>query len=528
MKYLVIFCLFFLGSGVEAHTIKGKIAGLKEGATVYLSTHPEHKIEQKWSLSQKVDSAVVKDGVFEFTVPDALYGRLWLLRSGGKCLRYYFNKDEDITFEGRAVLFGLVGENISGGHARILLEDIFSILDKDMLNPIDRRAGVEWLKRHVIEDVGLFATAYFYLNHRVLKDGDIQEILKVVPADKQHLPYYRQILSAYNQNCSDQEAKSGEGFTINGYVQGIFDGLAELVLPKEGTLGTPEVVDSAVIKNGYFSFRGKVPFPQYCNVGIRSTAFPVGFYLENSPIELNIKIRQDNYKRNGKTVSKKSLQGRVYGSCAEKEARYISALHEQQEIENWIIRHPSNMPTLMQLATQWSKTYSPDLLEKWLGMMDAGLSDRFAYKEVLRQIAKRRELVIGAPAPVFALPSDKGQIVNLKDFSGKYVLLDFWASWCGPCRGEIPNLKVAWEKYHNKGLEIISITIDRKEEDWRQALAEEQMPWTQLNGKGSDVSRQYNVQGIPHILLLGPQGNILGLNLRGEKLEEKLRELLPD
>lgn len=526
MKYLIIFCFLLLGFGVEAHTIKGKIAGLKDGATVYLLTHPDHKIERKWALSHKVDSTIVKNGMFEFNAPDASFGRLWLLRSDKNYLKYYFNKDENITIEGRTTLFGLVGENIIGGHDRILWEDIFSILDNDLLNPIDRRTGVEWLKRHASEDIGLFATAYFYLVNRILKDEDIREILKTVPLDKQNLPYYQQILDAYNQNNHVQDAKPGEGFIINGYVLGVTDGIAELVLPKKGTLVTPEIVDTTLIQNGHFTFRGEVPFPQYCNVGIRGTSFPVGFYLENSFIELNIKIRQDKYKQNGKNVLRKSLQGQVYGSRSEIEDHYISALQEQQDIEKWISEHPSNMPTLMKLATQWSEIYSPDQLEKWLNMMDPTLSNRLAYKEALKQIAKHRELVIGAPAPEFILPSDKGKKVALKNFRGKYVLLDFWASWCGPCRGEIPNLKKAWDNYHRKGLEIVSITIDRREEDWRKALAEEQMPWTQLNGRGSKVSEQYNIQGIPHILLIDPKGKIIGINLRGEKLEKKLQELL--
>ncbi len=526
MKYLVILCSLLFSLSASAHTIKGKIAGLKDGSTVYLLTHPDHKIERKWVLSHKVDSAIVKNGIFEFNVPDAPYGRLWLLRSKENYLKYYFNKNEDITFEGKALLFGLAGENITGGHTRILLEDISSILDDDMLTPISRRTGVEWLKRHASEDIGLFATAYFYLVKQVLKDGDIQEILKIIPANKQNLPYYQQIRDAYNQNNKIQDIEPNESFTITGYVEGIEEGIAELVLPRKGTLGTPEVVDSAVIKNGYFTFHGQVPFPQYCNVGIRGTSFPVGFYLENSPIELNIKIRQDNYKRNDKNESRKCLQGKVYGSRSEREAQYISALHEPQDIEDWITNHPSNMPTLMKLATEWPEIHSPDLLEKWLNMMDKKLSERLAYKEVIRQIAKHRELTINAPAPDFVLPSDKGKRIALKDFRGKYVLLDFWASWCGPCRGEIPNLKKAWNNYHRKGLEIISITIDKNEQAWRKALVEEQMPWTQLNGKGSNISEQYNIQGIPHILLIDPKGKIVGINLRGDKLEKKLQELL--
>ena len=525
MKNLVILCTLFFSLSANAHTIKGKITGLKDGTTIYLLTHPNDTIEHKWVLSHKIDSTIVKNGSFEFNVPDATYGRLWLLRSDKNYLKYYFNKDENITFEGWATLFGLVNETITGGHVRILLEDIFKILDDNMLNPFGRREGVEWIKRHASEDIGLFATAYFYIVKQILKDRDIQEILETIPADKQNLPYYQQIRDAYNQKNITQ-TKPNKGFTINGYVEGLTEGIAELVLAKQGTLGVPEVVDSAVIKNGHFTFCGQVPYPQYCNVGIRGTSFPVGFYLENSPIELNIKISQSTHTRNGESISMKSLQGQVYGSHAEEEAQYISSLSEQQDIENWIASHPSDMLTLMRLANAWTERFSPDVVEKWLNMMDKSLSEHVAYKDVEKQIAKRRELAINATAPDFVLPSEKGEKISLKNFRGKYVLLDFWASWCGPCRGEIPNLKKAWDNYHRKGLEIISITLDKKEQDWRKALAEEQMPWTQLNGREGKVADQYNVRGIPHILLIDPKGKIVGINLRGEKLEKKLQELL--
>ena len=648
MKYLLLtICLFLLLPVVKAHTVKGKISGMKNGETVYLLTHPDNTIEHKWSLSQVADSCIVKDGKFEFTVPDAAVGRLWLLRVKGTPLKYYFNRNEDICITGTLGSFSLFDEKVTGGHSCILLEDIFSILD-EAENPIERRDGTEWLMRHAGEDAGLFATAYFYLEKKILRALDVQNILSEVPEDQKSNPYYRLISDYYQKDvlvqpgqplpakslsksgqpqiiCYCRSSKYGQayiqklkellplqesipdlqyhliypefpeeitaelqaltaekpvqttdyatavaanpalfydanslmgcilvdgdgtilavnpqkeectelintsfqekGFVINGYVLGLDDGIAELVLCKKGTLSVPEIVDSVVIRNGYFTFRGKVPYPQYCNIGIRGTAFPVGFYLENSPIDVNIKIGQGTGYHNGIPSVIKALRGKVYGSVSQKENQHISLLGSPENIEAWIAAHPANMPTLMCLATSWVERYPPDLVEKWLNRMDKSLSDRLAYQEALKQIAKHRELAMGAPAPAFTLPSDKGKQIALKDFRGKYVLLDFWASWCGPCRGEIPNLKKAWTKYHPKGLEIVSITIDRKEDDWRKALAEEQMPWTQLNGRGSKISEQYNVQGIPHILLIDRKGKIVGINLRGEKLEEKLQEL---
>ena len=227
---------------------------------------------------------------------------------------------------------------------------------------------------------------------------------------------------------------------------------------------------------------------------------------------------------NGREELRKILCGEVYGSQTEHKIAMIQSFSGEQEVEDWIENHTTDMSTLGQLATAWVKQYSPDLIEKWLSMMDVSLAETPAYKEILHQIAKRRELAVGEKAPDFTLLSDKGREITLSDFRGKYVVLDFWASWCGPCRMEIPNLKKVWQKYHSKGLEIVSITLDSKDDDWRKALADEQMPWTQLTAKGTNVASQYNVQGIPHILLLDPQGKIAGINLRGEELEEALQK----
>ena len=525
MKYLVFLLCFCLSwGGAKAHTIKGEVQGLPEGATVYLLTHPDNHLQQKWSLRQVVDSTMIENGIFEFEVPDVEYGRLWMLRCNGKSLQYYFNKNEDIFFKGRAQLFGLLDKHVIGGRERILFEDVYSILGVDMPIPIDRKAGVEWLCRHATDEVALFAAAYFSTVQDVLRCSDLREILNAIPDSYFGHPYYRILYEAYERMLIEEKAECGDGFLIRGYARDVWDGVAELVLPKEGTLSVPQIVDTAIIRDGYFVFKGKLPYPQYCNVGIRGTSYPVGFYLENSPIDLNITILVQRRNVNGREELRKILCGEVYGSQTEHKIAMIQSFSGEQEVEDWIENHTTDMSTLGQLATAWVKQYSPDLIEKWLSMMDVSLAETPAYKEILHQIAKCRELAVGEKAPDFTLLSDKGWEITLSDFRGKYVVLDFWASWCGPCRMEIPNLKKVWQKYHSKGLEIVSITLDSKDDDWRKALADEQMPWTQLTAKGTNVASQYNVQGIPHILLLDPQGKIAGINLRGEELEEALQK----
>lgn len=526
MKYVILLvCSVFLFQSLRAHTIKGKIHGLKDGEMIWLFTSPEGRVEHKWSLSEKVDSTVVRNGQFLFTVPDEDYGKLWLLLTADKSLKFYFNRDEDLFFEGESANFGLLHEKVVGGRENVLLTDIFNILERMSLNPVDRREGVNWLKRHAAEDIAVFAAAYFYVKKKVLRFKDVTEILACVPQSQQQNPFYRTLLEHYNEDKLVQSEKMNDTFEINGYVLGMDTGVAELVTSKEGTLATPEVVDTALIRNGYFTFKGSLPYPKYCNVGIRNTYFPVGFFLEHSSVDINIRLGNGLRGKDGKEEIIRTLNGEVYGSQADEDYKYLLNQNDVDAIEKWVKEHPGSDPVLMCIATTWMDRYSPDLIEKWLKMMDENLEGRVAYQHALRQIAKRRQLVPGAMAPLFNLSSESGSKSALKDFRGKYVLLDFWASWCGPCRAEIPNLKKAWDKYHKKGLEIVSITLDKKDADWRKALKDEQMPWHQLNAAGSDVAQLYNVQGIPHVLLIGPDGKIVGINLRGQALEKKLAEI---
>ena len=120
--------------------------------------------------------------------------------------------------------------------------------------------------------------------------------------------------------------------------------------------------------------------------------------------------------------------------------------------------------------------------------------------------------------------------MSLSDFQGKYVLLDFWASWCGPCRQENPNLVKAYAAYNDKGFEILGVSLDNKDgkEAWVNAIEKDGLTWTQvsdLNSWNNEVARMYGVRAVPQSYLIDPEGVIVAQNLRGEALEEKLAEI---
>lgn len=136
---------------------------------------------------------------------------------------------------------------------------------------------------------------------------------------------------------------------------------------------------------------------------------------------------------------------------------------------------------------------------------------------------------VGSPAHDFTQPDANGKEYKLSDFKGKYVQLEFWASWCGPCRKENPNLITAYEKYKDKNFTIVAVSVDVKREAWLKAVEDDKVPYLQLNDmkgpQGSEAALLYRVEGIPASYLIDPNGKIIGKNLRGEELNKKLAEL---
>ncbi|MBL3657332.1 TlpA disulfide reductase family protein [Fulvivirga sediminis] len=149
-------------------------------------------------------------------------------------------------------------------------------------------------------------------------------------------------------------------------------------------------------------------------------------------------------------------------------------------------------------------------------------------KDFVENVENMKNLAIGKVAPDIALPNPDGEVVKLSSLRGKYVLVDFWAKWCGPCRRENPNVVRLYDKYNKEGFEVYGVSLDRRREDWLQAIEQDNLHWTQVSDLkywNSEAAKLYNVKAIPFALLLDPDGVIIGKNLRGRELENKLEEI---
>lgn len=145
-----------------------------------------------------------------------------------------------------------------------------------------------------------------------------------------------------------------------------------------------------------------------------------------------------------------------------------------------------------------------------------------------QELDELRALSIGQPAPEISLPNPDGETVSLSDFRGKYVLVDFWAGWCKPCRDENPNVVRLYEKYKDKGFEVFGVSLDRTRDMWLKAIEEDKLKWTQVSDLkyfNSEAASIYQINAIPATYMIGPDGNILAKDLRGVSLEKKLAEL---
>ncbi|MDR0511180.1 MAG: redoxin domain-containing protein [Rikenellaceae bacterium] len=177
-----------------------------------------------------------------------------------------------------------------------------------------------------------------------------------------------------------------------------------------------------------------------------------------------------------------------------------------------------------------ARYYPIEEVERYYGMLTERIKESYPGRQLAAKLATLKSVNVGGMAPEIKLPTPDGTLASLSSLRGKYVLLDFWASWCGPCLRETPNVKEVYAAWHSRGFEVFGVSLDeeKQREAWLAAIKKHEMPWTQVSSlKGWDcpAAKLYNVTGIPKTFLIDPQGKIIAVDLRGEELKEKIASL---
>jgi len=204
---------------------------------------------------------------------------------------------------------------------------------------------------------------------------------------------------------------------------------------------------------------------------------------------------------------------------------FSRALTPKGSFDDW---DPKNLDVLKKVYQAYTKRFTDSPIVKTLENQVFQIES--AYTAHVNGTDKDASIVSSQMAPEISMKNPEGKVISLSDFRGKYVLIDFWAAWCGPCRRENPTVVKLYNKYKNKDFTILSVSLDKDASAWKQAILADGLIWpnhvSELNGWETSVINTYNFNSIPHTVLLDKTGKIIATKLRGESLEQKLTELL--
>ncbi len=341
------------------------------------------------------------------------------------------------------------------------------------------------------------------------------------------------------------KSNKADGFTITGNVQGLADGEVKITTTKGN-----ETVATGQSKAGAFTLKGAVAEPGLYFITL-SNEQPRYFFLDNSSIKIsgnkgdikNLKIEGSSAQKDFGVFEQtfNPLFGNLNAVVAElnqapeaKKAAYMTQYTAvlaklNAEVDKFIAIRKSSFVSLFVISVTMQATENVTEVETRFNQLDPSLKASQAGKEIAGYISYAKVGAVGTDALDFTQNDVSDKPVTLSSFKGKYVLVDFWASWCRPCRAENPNVVKIYNRFKNKNFTVLGVSLDQQKEAWLKAIEKDNLTWTHVSDLqqwNNAVAQLYRVQSIPQNFLIDPKGKIVAKDLRGEDLEKKLCEYL--
>jgi len=307
--------------------------------------------------------------------------------------------------------------------------------------------------------------------------------------------------------------------------------------------------DTVIVKNEKFVWYAKISTPKRVNIIISHRI--VDFFAEEGTISLTGQIDSLEYLKFVGSQAQNEFEtyissikdiveqekkiGLEFGSGIGIDENRISKefdnLKAQKliKMKQFIISHPKSIVSISLVDDEaWASAGDYNDAKSVFDLLDETVQQSEEGKDILDGLKILKRSSIGEPMLNFTLNNLDGSPVQFSNFLGKYILVEFWASWCHPCRAENPNLLKAYEKYGSKNFTIVGISLDEDKERWRKAIQDDKISWIQvsdLKGYNNEVASYFGIYAIPYNFLVDPEGRIIARDLRGEALNRKLKEL---
>ena len=344
-----------------------------------------------------------------------------------------------------------------------------------------------------------------------------------------------------------------QGYTVTGSVEGASDG--DMVYLKKAEGRQLVSLDSAVIKNGTFTFKGMqdTTANRYLVYGEEDKEMhAMDFFLENGTITVNFARKNVSATGTPNNDIFQAIRNQLSGLNNEAMAllntivndttltdeqrdakrEELESLEEKsQDIMKDAIKQNITNPVGIHLLKQSYYYMDVEELDPLMPQIPAAFDNDEVIIKIKSNVEKMKATAVGQKFTDFEMLTPEGKSVKLSDFvgKGKVVLVDFWASWCGPCRREMPNLVEAYKHYKGKNFEIVGVSLDQNDEAWKNAIKQLNITWPQMSDLKyweCEGARLYAVSSIPHTVLIDAEGTIIARGLHGEGLQEKLAEVL--